>query len=74
MSGKYYRAVIMRCHHDTVLLTGVPHPVTASQPALAGKPVVLQPAEEPLVTSGKVSTEELKNMLYSSIPVKALWP
>jgi hypothetical protein len=30
---------------------GVPHPVTASHPGVAGKPVVLQPLDEPLVTS-----------------------
>lgn len=32
-------------------LTGVPKPVTASQPAWAGKPVVLQPDADPLVIS-----------------------
>jgi hypothetical protein len=30
------------------LHTGVPYPVTASQPGFAGNPVVLQPAELPL--------------------------
>lgn len=39
--------------HKPLLRTGVPNPVTASQPTAAGKPVVLHPAEEPLVTSGK---------------------
>ena len=33
--------------------TGVPKPVTASQPSKAGKPVVLQPSAEPLVISVK---------------------
>jgi len=32
-------------------LTGVPKPVTASQPVWAGKPVVLQPREEPVTIS-----------------------
>lgn len=32
-------------------LTGVPYPVTASQPGSAGKPVVLHPAELPLTIS-----------------------
>jgi hypothetical protein len=31
--------------------TGVPKPETASQPVLAGKPVVLQPRAEPLTIS-----------------------
>lgn len=33
------------------VLTGVPYPVTASQPGSAGKPVVLHPAELPLTIS-----------------------
>jgi hypothetical protein len=36
-------------------LTGVPNPVTASQPFVAGKPLVLQPVAEPIVTSLKAS-------------------
>ena len=34
-------------------LMGVPKPVTASQPSIAGNPVVLHPTDEPLVTSVK---------------------
>jgi hypothetical protein len=74
MSGKYYRAISIPCPYDVLVLTGVPHPVTASQPTFAGKPVVLHPAEEPLVTSGKISTEKLKKIHSRSIPVNALWP
>lgn len=32
---------------------GVPHPVTASHPSVAGNPLTLQPAELPLVISVK---------------------
>lgn len=39
------------CRHGQGQLTGVPKPVTASQPVVAGKPVVLQPSAEPLITS-----------------------
>jgi hypothetical protein len=34
-------------------LTGVPNPVTASQPLAAGNPVVLHPIAEPFVISVK---------------------
>ena len=36
---------------DVDELTGVPHPVTASQPTWAGNPLLLQPMLEPLVMS-----------------------
>lgn len=42
-------------------LTGVPHPVTASQPLVAGKPAVPQPSALPLVTSVKPPWPNLYN-------------
>jgi hypothetical protein len=66
-------ACIQRCY-GLIVFTGVPHPVTASQPTLAGKPVVLHPAEEPLVTSRNISTMPSIHVACSGLPVKALWP
>jgi hypothetical protein len=43
------------------LRTGVPYPVTASQPGFAGNPVVLQPAELPL----RISLNALNPPAYS---------
>lgn len=50
MDLRQYRFKDVRGHST---LTGLPQPLTASQPFVAGKPDVLQPADDPLVTSVK---------------------
>ncbi len=54
--GKYCELSALFAKVDNLVLgelTGVPNPVTASHPVLAGKPVVLHPIADPFVMSVK---------------------